>query len=376
MTYLPLRGDFAPEPAADAERLQSVRQAALAMRAGRPVIFRATAPQLILAAETADQEQIALWLDQASARPVLLLTPVRAAAVLRRPVPGHPVALRLPAGQLTPDGLRRLADPVEDAATTDATPDAEAPDHAAASLLLAKLAHLLPAVLSVPLSPAAAEAARRSGVAVVAAEDVKAAPDGIAASLRRVAEARVPLEGAEDARVVAFRAVEAGVDHLAILIGKPETAEAPLVRLHSECFTGDLLGSLRCDCGPQLRGAIRRMAGEGAGVLLYLAQEGRGIGLANKLRAYALQDRGLDTLDANRALGFEPDERSFAVAAAMLHQLGVTRLRLLTNNPDKLAALSERGIEVVGRAGHAVAPNGINDSYLATKARRFGHLLG
>ena len=141
------------------------------------------------------------------------------------------------------------------------------------------------------------------------------------------------------------------------------------MRLHSECFTGDLLGSLRCDCGPQLHGAIRRMAQEGAGVLLYLAQEGRGIGLANKLRAYALQDRGLDTLDANRALGFEPDERSFAVAATMLRQLGVTRLRLLTNNPDKLAALGERGIDVVGREEHAVAPNGINDHYLATKLR-------
>jgi GTP cyclohydrolase II len=251
----------------------------------------------------------------------------------------------------------------------------EAPEHAAASLLLAKLGHLLPAVLAAPAPAGGVETARRLGIASVRVEHVQAAPDGIATALRRVAEARVPLEGAEDARVVAFRATEDGVDHLAILIGEPETAEAPLVRLHSECFTGDLLGSLRCDCGPQLHGAIRRMAGEGAGVLLYLAQEGRGIGLANKLRAYALQDRGLDTLDANRALGFEPDERSFAVAATMLRQLGVTRLRLLTNNPDKLAALGERGIDVVGREEHTVAPNGINDHYLATKARRFGHLL-
>jgi GTP cyclohydrolase II len=149
----------------------------------------------------------------------------------------------------------------------------------------------------------------------------------------------------------------------------------PLVRLHSECFTGDLLGSLRCDCGAQLRGAIRRMEEEGAGVLLYLAQEGRGIGLVNKLRAYRLQDGGLDTLDANRALGWSADERNFWVAAAMLEHLGVPRVRLLTNNPNKLAGLAACGIRVEGREAHAFAPNGVNDGYLETKARRFGHLL-
>jgi GTP cyclohydrolase II len=190
-----------------------------------------------------------------------------------------------------------------------------------------------------------------------------------------VAEAAVPMEGAEDARVVAFRAPDSGIEHLAILVGRPETAAAPLVRLHSECFTGDLLGSLRCDCGPQLKEAIRRMGEDGAGVLLYLAQEGRGIGLVNKLRAYALQDRGLDTLDANRALGWGADERNFLVAATMLESLGVRRVRLLTNNPAKVAALSACGIEVVSREGLSFSPNGVNDHYLATKARRFGHLL-
>jgi GTP cyclohydrolase II len=148
-----------------------------------------------------------------------------------------------------------------------------------------------------------------------------------------------------------------------------------LVRIHSECFTGDILGSLRCDCGPQLHQAMRRMAAEGAGVLLYMAQEGRGIGLANKLRAYALQDTGLDTLDANRALGWGADERSFAPAAAMLNQLGITRIRLLTNNPEKLAQLAAHGIEVTARVRHAIAANGVNDAYLETKARRFGHML-
>ena len=189
----------------------------------------------------------------------------------------------------------------------------------------------------------------------------------------------MPLESADDARVVAFRAPDAGIEHLAVVVGEPAHAPldgpAPLVRLHSECFTGDLLGSLRCDCGPQLRAALRRIGEEGSGVLLYLAQEGRGIGLPSKLRAYALQDHGLDTVDANRALGWSADERNFLVAATMLEQLGVKRIRLMTNNPDKLAALAACGVEIAGRAPLVVPPNGVNDHYLATKARRFGHLL-
>jgi GTP cyclohydrolase II len=196
-----------------------------------------------------------------------------------------------------------------------------------------------------------------------------------AAGLRQVASARVPLENAADTRVIAFRTEGSALEHLAIVVGQPEKSSAPLVRVHSECFTGDLLGSLRCDCGPQLRGAIARMAEEGAGVLLYLAQEGRNIGLVNKLRAYTLQDRGLDTLDANRALGWGADERNFLIAATMLEALGIARIRLLTNNPDKIAALTACGIEVVGREAHSFAPNGENDHYLATKAERFGHLL-
>ncbi|MDE2329137.1 MAG: GTP cyclohydrolase II RibA, partial [Rhodospirillales bacterium] len=136
-----------------------------------------------------------------------------------------------------------------------------------------------------------------------------------------------------------------------------------------------LLGSLRCDCGPQLKGAIRRMAQEGGGVVLYLAQEGRGIGLINKLRAYTLQDRGLDTVDANRALGWGADERNFHIAAAMLAALGLDHIRLLTNNPEKTAGLAACGVDVVERVPHVIAPNGVNDLYLATKARRFGHLL-
>jgi len=195
-----------------------------------------------------------------------------------------------------------------------------------------------------------------------------------------VAEARVPLEDVPEARIIAFRAADGGIEHLAILVGEPEAFAAaggtPLARIHSECFTGDLLGSLRCDCGPQLRGALKKMAQHGHGVMLYLAQEGRGIGLVNKLRAYSLQDAGLDTLDANRALGYGADERNFLVAAEMLRQLDIGRVRLLTNNPDKLASLTACGIEVAGRESHEFEGNGVNDGYLATKAERFGHMIG
>ena len=148
-----------------------------------------------------------------------------------------------------------------------------------------------------------------------------------------------------------------------------------LFRSHSECFTGDLLGSLRCDCGDQLRGAIREIAGAGAGVVLYLAQEGRGIGLVNKLRAYQLQDQGLDTFEANEQLGFDADERHYLVAAEMLRQLGFTRIRLMTNNPHKIESLGKAGIAVIERVAHAFPSNGHNQRYLATKATRAGHLL-
>ncbi len=275
---------------------------------------------------------------------------------------------------LEPAVLRGLADPTAEQILPGEPAAAAVPAEAAAALALTKLARLLPCVLAAPLRPDALARAATLALLSVPAADVLAYPAGMASRLNRVAEAEVPMEDAPDARVVAFRGPDAGIEHLAILVGRPEDATMPLVRIHSECFTGDLLGSLRCDCGPQLRGAIRRMAHDGSGVLLYLAQEGRGIGLVNKLRAYQLQDRGLDTLDANRALGWGSDERSFLVAATMLEALGLTSVRLLTNNPDKVAALAACGL-IVQREPHSFAPNGINDRYLATKAARFGHLL-
>jgi GTP cyclohydrolase II len=285
------------------------------------------------------------------------------------------IALQLSGEPLAPELLRGLADPTVEEVLPARPELAQVPDLAQPAVILAKLARLLPAVLAAPVQSGGRADAERLGLYNVPAADLLAYPMAAAAGLRQIASARVPLENAEDSRVIAFRTEGSAIEHLAIVVGRPETADAPLVRIHSECFTGDLLGSLRCDCGVQLRGAIARMADEGCGVLLYFAQEGRNIGLVNKLRAYTLQDRGLDTLDANRALGWGADERNFLIAATMLEALGLHRIRLLTNNPDKLAALAACGIEVVGREAHAFAPNGVNDHYLATKAERFGHLL-
>jgi GTP cyclohydrolase II len=286
----------------------------------------------------------------------------------------EPVALRLSPALFAPDILRSLADPTAEQLIPETPETAPAPALGGAALALAKLARLVPAVLAAPAVAGAEAIAAGLGLLSVPAQDVLDYPAAAGAGLHQVAEAAVPLEDAADARIVAFRTADAAIEHLAIVIGDPAKVASPLVRIHSECFTGDLLGSLRCDCGSQLRGAIQRMAAEGSGVLLYLAQEGRGIGLVNKLRAYALQDRGLDTLDANRALGWGADERSFLIAATMLQTLGVDRVRLLTNNPDKLAALAACGIAVAGRESHVFAANGVNDKYLAAKVARFGHL--
>lgn len=376
-----------PEPdrtvAATAARLRAVHRAAADLRRGTPVLLLGPAPLVVLPAETAGAAGLSEFRALAAAPPVLLLAPARAAALLRRPLEHTPaeeaIALRTSPALLAPAILQGVADPTAEQMLPDEPQRADCPALAGTALSLVKLARLLPAALVAPARPDAIAEAAALGLIVVEAEAVRSHRATAALGLRRVAEVPVPLDGAPDARIVAFRAPDEGIEHMAILIGRPETlaatGTAPLVRVHSECFTGDLLGSLRCDCGPQLRGAIARMAAEGGGVLLYLAQEGRGIGLMNKLRAYTMQDRGLDTVDANRALGWGADERNFLVATTMLQELGIDSIRLLTNNPDKVAALQQSGLRQVLREPHEFAANGVNDQYLATKARRFGHLL-
>ena len=371
--------------------MRAVHRAVSDLRRGTPVLLDGGGECLVLAAaETVGARGLSDLSGAAIGPAVLLLSAPRAAALLARPVAATlssplttedtPVSLRLPPSLLSPESLRRLADPVAEQLLPEAPQIAPMAGFSQAlspaAIALAKIGRLLPALV---VAPASAAAAARLGLLSVDIAAVLSYPLSAAASLTRVAEARVPLEDAPDARIVAFRAADGGIEHLAILVGRPEKAgpTAPLCRIHSECFTGDLLGSLRCDCGPQLRGAIARMAAEeSGGVLLYLAQEGRGIGLVNKLRAYTLQDTGLDTLDANRAIGYGADERDFHVAGTMLDQLGIARVRVLTNNPDKLAGLAACGIGIEGRVSHLFAANGVNDGYLATKKARFGHIMG
>ncbi|AEV25126.1 MULTISPECIES: GTP cyclohydrolase II [Azospira] len=176
-------------------------------------------------------------------------------------------------------------------------------------------------------------------------------------------------------RLHGFQETASGKEHLALTLGQVGDGVPALTRLHSECLTGDGLFSLRCDCGPQLEAALAAIAKEGRGVLLYLRQEGRGIGLLDKLRAYALQDQGLDTVDANRALGLPDDARDYGVAAAMLNTLGVPAVRLMTNNPAKVSALTARGVNVTERVPHVAGRGPRNQDYLETKAARMGHLL-
>jgi GTP cyclohydrolase II len=359
-------------------RLRQVHRAASDLRRGVPVVLTGEAPLLILAAETGGQAELAELEAVSGTDLVLILAPARAAAILRAPMSADAAAaaVALPASSHKVGIYQSLVDPLAiQPAVRDMLRSVPAPHLADAAIGLAKIARLLPAVLAVPLRNDVAALSISHGVVEVAAADILAYAETEVAGLRQVVSADVPLNDAPDSRVVAFRSHGSGLEHLAIVIGRPEAADAPLVRIHSECFTGDLLGSMRCDCGEQLRGAIRRMAEGGAGVLLYLAQEGRGIGLVNKLRAYGLQDRGLDTMDANRALGWGSDERNFLIGATILRIMGINRVRLLTNNPDKLDAMIACGIEVTGREPHLFAPNGVNDEYLATKAARFGHML-
>lgn len=238
----------------------------------------------------------------------------------------------------------------------------------ASCITLAKLSRLLPAALVMQDLPL-------TDIPKVKASLIDAYMKNAANSLTQVSQARVPLENAEDAQVIAFRPRDGGIEHLAIIVGKIDPSKPVLVRLHSECFTGDLVGSLRCDCGAQLRGAIAEMSKSGSGILLYLAQEGRGIGLVNKLRAYQLQDSGFDTVDANLQLGFDADERNYLPAAQMLQMLGVKKVRLMTNNPAKVDSLNRCGIEVSERVPHIYPSNKHNDQYLRVKAKKSGHLF-
>ncbi|MDX2143526.1 MAG: GTP cyclohydrolase II RibA [Rhodospirillaceae bacterium] len=241
----------------------------------------------------------------------------------------------------------------------------------ATALELVKRAYLLPAAM---VQPSTSE--DHLDLAHVDAAAVEHFHDDAARDLAIAARTHIPLADVEDAEIVVFHGGDGLHDQVAIVVGQPDPTRPVLTRLHSACLTGDLLGSLKCDCGEQLRLAVREIAATGGGVLLYLDQEGRGIGLANKIRAYGLQEQGHDTLDADAILGYGPDERRYGVASAMLKLLGYRDIVLLTNNPGKISALADYGIHVLGHRRLMGSVNPHNEVYLTTKAQRAGHLLG
>lgn len=343
-------------------------QAVDALRHGWPLV--ADGAPLLQPIETAFGENVSAdrLLISASRAATLKLTNQREAAV-----PGTPVLLRA-AAPFDLASARAIADPALDLAHPLKGPfqalELDGWHEAAASALeLARLAGILPAFLVAPEQASEAQAYAPADLAAFAD------PERLLIATR----ARLPVDALEEAEIVAFRSPDDIREHAALVIGRRSSERTPLVRLHSECLTGDVFSSLKCDCGPQLDGAITAIAGEaragGWGVLLYLRQEGRGIGLVNKLRAYRLQDQGFDTLDANTRLGLPEEARDFPIAGRMLSLLNIREIRLMTNNPAKVAAFEQAGVAVAERVPLAPAQGEHNRGYLATKRDRAGHWL-
>ena len=337
-----------------------------ALRRGWPVCVDGVLS--VLAIETADDARLAAFggagdvlLSSSRAVTLKLANQVDAAT------PGKPVRvaavpwLDLPTARALADPALDMANPMKGPFKSVACGHEAA---AGAALELAIHAGFLPAFFVRDGTVDGAEPVTSAGIAAWDAPE----------RLQLVTRARLPIAAHEGAEIVAFRSPEAAGEHVAILIGQPN-GEPPLVRIHSECLTGDVFASLKCDCGPQLEAALAKIAESGWGILLYLRQEGRGIGLINKLRAYALQDQGFDTVDANTRLGFPVDARNFGTAARMLILLGQDRVRLLTNNPAKVAGLEAAGVTVLERVEHKLPSNPHNHNYLETKRDRTGHRL-
>jgi len=345
------------------------------LRMGVPIVLTGETSVIAVAVEALSAERLAA-LRALGGDIVLALTGWRADTLKAPAYDGDMARVAVP-GEVALGWLQALADPADDLSMPMKGPltsvrGGDAGAHRAA-LQLCKSARLLPAAVCTEVSHGLAFAAENGLTAVPLA---LAAPVlGTQSPLQPVVSARLPMEVSEAGRLHVFRPEDGGEEHYAIEVGRPDRKAPVLARLHSACFTGDLMGSLKCDCGPQLRAALARMGAEGAGILLYLNQEGRGIGLANKMRAYSLQDQGFDTVEANHRLGFEDDERDFRLGSDILKALGFTAVRLLTNNPAKVAMMEASGIAVRERVELKVGENRFNRAYLATKAAKSGHLL-
>lgn len=327
---------------------------------------------LVSAAETLQPERFRDMLALGTA--TLAITSRRAETLHARAYDGDLARLNIPE-DVDSGWVQAIADPSADLMNPMKGPfftlrEGSASIHRTA-IRLCKQAQLLPAAVVVPIENGIGFAAENN----LNLLDITSFELSSSSPLREVSTARVPLEVSEAGRLHVFRPTDGGEEHYAVEIGRPDRSKPLLVRLHSACFTGDLIGSLKCDCGPQLRTALKQIGEEGAGVLLYLNQEGRGIGLANKMRAYSLQDQGFDTVEANHRLGFEDDERNFLIGAEILSELGFRTVRLMTNNPGKVTMMETAGIKVVERVPLHVGRNPHNTDYLDTKAAKSGHIL-
>ena len=341
------------------------------LRLGLPVVLTDERDSaLVLAAEGIQPERLAAV--QKLGTPVLAITAWRAETLRARAYDTDLARLVMPA-DAGADWVIAVADPGLDMSTPLKGPFQSARDGDAGlhrtAIKLVKSAHLLPAAVVVVLAGEADPALTRLDAVETAALLDRPVPH------RDVVSGRVPLSVSEAGRVHVFRPEDGSEEHFVCEIGRPARDKPVLARLHSACFTGDVLGSLKCDCGPQLQTALAEIGKEGAGVLLYLNQEGRGIGLANKMRAYALQDQGFDTVEANHRLGFEDDERDFRTGADILKRLGFASVRLMTNNPAKVRMMEDNGITVTERVPLRVGLNPLNAKYLDIKAKKSGHIL-
>ena len=385
--------ETANSPAGKASPAQiSVERAIGDLRRGALVILRDAPNQtaaVVQAAEMATSMGLKMIAQITGSQPTLAITRNRAAAIKILNQSSNVLSLSLPQSDRS-TFIHRLSDPtfIKDPNNNDfralelerLTVIPESPGGIAEKAIqLVKYARLLPSIVfsRLPLSEVDQlyNFERDNGLLLVETASIDTFATIRAQRLVKATSAKVPLADAKNANLIAFRPVDGGDEHLAITIGNIDISKPVLVRLHSQCLSGDLLGSLRCDCGDQLRGAIQALEAFGGGVLIYLAQEGRDIGLINKLRAYNIQDLGADTVDANKHIGFEADERIYAPAAEMLKQLGIKSVRLLTNNPDKLTQLSSEGVKVIERVAHIFPSNPHNEEYLKTKATKTGHLF-
>lgn len=361
---------FAPD------MIETLARARADLRMGVPIVLLAPDHAVVvLAIETLSVERLN-DLRSLETDIDITLTGRRAETLKARAYDGDVARVALP-NNADLRWVQSLADPAGDLANPMKGPfttrrDGDASLHRLALEIL-KSARLMPAA-AIAAIPNAIAFATKNELTVINAS--LTSPHMASLSpLHEVVSARVPIRVSQNTRLHVFRPEDGGEEHYAIEIGRPARDSAPLTRLHSACFTGDLLGSLKCDCGPQLDAALAQMGAQGSGILLYLNQEGRGIGLANKMRAYSLQDQGFDTVEANHRLGFEDDERDFRIGAEILRRLGFSKVRLLTNNPAKIATMEKTGITVTERVPLKVGENPLNSTYLSTKAAKSGHLL-